>query len=83
MTPACLMHGSCLRTFLAQQDGVQQLWPRRLSLTQPHDDFNLDELLSDLATIARMIRCQNLVYLVESLTDKSLIKGLDVAKEAA
>ena len=56
MTPACLMHGSCLRTFLAKQDGVQQLWPLRLSLTRPHDDFNFEELLSDLITIARMIR---------------------------
>ena len=56
------MHGfTCLRTFLAQQDGVQQdgvqqLWPLRLSLTRPHDDFNFEELLSDLVTIARMIR---------------------------
>ena len=57
MTPACLMHGfTCLRTFLAKQDGVQQLWPLRLSLTRPHDDFNFEELLSDLITIARMIR---------------------------
>ena len=57
MTPACLMHGfTCLRTFLAKQDGVQQLWPLRLSLTRPHDDFNFEELLSDLTTIARMIR---------------------------
>ena len=54
---ACLMHGfTCLRTFLAKQDGVQQLWPLRLSLTRPHDDFNFEELLSDLVTIARMIR---------------------------
>ena len=57
MTPACLMHGfTCLRTFLAKQDGVQQLWPLRLSLTRPHDGFNFEELLSDLITIARMIR---------------------------
>ena len=56
MTPACLMHGSCLRTFLAKQDGVQQLWPLRLRLTRPHDDFNFEELLSGLTTIARMIR---------------------------
>ena len=56
MTPACLMHGfTCLRTFLEKQDGVQQLWPLRLSLTRPHDDFNFEELLSDLTTIARMI----------------------------
>ena len=26
------------------------------SLTRPHDDFNFEELLSDLITIARMIR---------------------------
>ena len=51
------MHGfTCLRTFLAKQDGVQQLWSLRLSPTQPHDDFNFEELLSDLATIALMIR---------------------------
>ena len=36
------------------QDGVQQLWPLRLSLTRPHDDFNFEELLSDLITIARI-----------------------------
>ena len=55
--PACLMHGfTCLRTFLEKQDGVQQLWPLRLSLTRPHDDFDFEELLSDLITIARMIR---------------------------
>ena len=41
---------------MAKQDGVQQLWPLRLSLTRPHDDFNFEELLSDLITIARMIR---------------------------
>ena len=52
------MHGfTILRAFLAkqdgvQQDGVQQLWPLRLSLTRPHDDYNFEELLSDLATIA-------------------------------
>ena len=56
MTPACLMLGSCLRTFLEKQDGVQQLWPLRLSLTRPHDDFDFEELLSGLITIARMIR---------------------------
>ena len=57
MTPACLMHGfTFLRTFLAQQDGVRHLWPLRLSLTRPHDDFNFEELLSDLITIALMIR---------------------------
>ena len=57
MTPACLTHGfTCSRIFLAQQDGVQQLWPLRLSLTRPHDDFNFEELLSDLTTIARIIR---------------------------
>ena len=57
MTPASLMHGfTCLRTFLVKQDGVQQLWPLRLSLTRPNDDFNFEELLSDLTTIARMIR---------------------------
>ena len=51
------MHGfTCLKTFLAQQDGVQQLWPLGLSLTRSYyDDFNFGELLSDLATIARMI----------------------------
>ena len=55
--PACLMHGfTCLRTFLSKQDGVQQLWPLRPSLTRPHDDFNFEELLSDLTTIVRMIR---------------------------
>ena len=47
---------TCLRTFVAKQDGVQQLWPLRLSLTRPHNDFNFKELLSDLITIARMIR---------------------------
>ena len=41
---------------MAKQDGVQQLWPLKLSLTQPHDDFNFEELLSDLITIAWMIR---------------------------
>ena len=57
MTPACLMHVfTCLRIFLAKQDGVQQLWPLRLSPTRPHDDFNFEELLSDLITTARMIR---------------------------
>ena len=57
MTPACLMHGfTCLKTFLAKQDGVQQLWPQRLSPTRSHGDFNFEELLSDLNTIARMIR---------------------------
>ena len=57
MTPACLMHGfTCLRTFLAKQDGVQQLWPLRLSPTRPQDDlFHFEELLCDLITIARMI----------------------------
>ena len=51
------MHGfTCLRTFLSKQDGVQQLWPLRPSLTRPHDDFNFEELLSDLITIARLIR---------------------------
>ena len=57
MTPACLMHGfTSLRTFLAKQDGVQQLWPLKLSLTRPHEDFNFGVLLTDLITIARMIR---------------------------
>ena len=57
MTPVCLMHGfTCLRTFLAQQDEVQQVWRLRLSLTRPHDVVNFEELLSDLITIARMIR---------------------------
>ena len=56
MTPACLMHGSCLRTFLAKQDGVQQLWPLKLSPTRPYDYFNFEELLSDLITIAPVIR---------------------------
>ena len=57
MTPACLMHAfTCLRTFWAHQDGVQQLLPLKLILTRPHDDFNFEELLSDLTTIARMIR---------------------------
>ena len=56
MTPACLMYDfTCLRTFMAKQDGVQQLWLLRLSPTLPHDDFNFEELLSDLITIARMI----------------------------
>ena len=57
MTPACLMHGfTCLRTFVAKQDGVQQLWPLRLNLTRPYDDFNFEELLSGLLiTIAWMI----------------------------
>ena len=41
---------------MAKQDGVQQLWPLRLSPTRPHDDFNFEELLSALTTIARMIR---------------------------
>ena len=41
---------------MAKQDGVQQLWPLKLSLTRPQDDFNFEELLSDLTTIARMIR---------------------------
>ena len=51
------MHGfTCLRTFLAKQDGVQQLLPLMLSPTRPHDDFNFEELLSYLITIARMIR---------------------------
>ena len=31
------------------------IWPLRLSLTRPHDDFNFEELLSDLTTIARTI----------------------------
>ena len=57
MTPACLIHGfTCLRTFLAQQDGIQQLWPPRLSPTRPNDNFNFEELLSELTTIAWMIR---------------------------
>ena len=30
--------------------------PLRLSLTRSHDDFSFEELLSDLITIARMIR---------------------------
>ena len=38
-----------------KQQGIRQLWPVRLSLTQPFDDFNFEELLSDLTTIARMI----------------------------
>ena len=44
------MHGFMfLRTSLAKQDGVQQLWPLSLSLTQPYyDDFNFEELLSNL-----------------------------------
>ena len=57
MTPVCLMHGfTCLRTLLAQRDGVQQLWPLGLiGPTRPHDDFNFEELLSELISIARMI----------------------------
>ena len=55
-------HDSCLpyaRLHVLESllwDGVQQLWPLRLSLTRLHDDFNLEELLSDLTTIAGMIR---------------------------
>ena len=41
---------------MAKQDGEQQLWPLRLNLTRPDDDFNFEELLSDLTKIARMIR---------------------------
>ena len=52
ITPACLMH--CC-THVLDLLGVQQLWPLRLSSTWPYDDFNYEELLSDLITIARMI----------------------------
>ena len=56
---SCLSHARphVLENLLGKnQDGVQQLWPLRLSLTRPHDAFNFEELLSELFTIARMIR---------------------------
>ena len=56
-TLACLMHCfTSLIIFLTKQDGVQQLQPLKLSPTRPYyDDFNFEELLSDLTMIARMI----------------------------
>ena len=49
----CLLHGlTCTRS----QYGARQLWPVRLSPTRPLEVIEFEELLSELITMARMLR---------------------------
>ena len=51
--PSCLLHGlTCTRS----QYGARQLWPVRLSPTRPQEVIDIEELLSELITMARMLR---------------------------
>ena len=51
--PSCLLHGlTCTRS----QYGARQLWPVRLSPTRPQEVIDFEELLSELITMARMLR---------------------------
>ena len=53
--PSCLLHGfTCTRS----QHGARQLWPVRLSPTRPQEVIDFEELLSELITMARMLRPQ-------------------------
>ena len=51
--PGCLLHGlTCTRS----QYGARQLWSVRLSPTRPQEVIDLEELLSEVITTARMLR---------------------------
>ena len=51
--PSCLLHGlTCTRS----QHGARQLWSVRLSPTRPQEVIDFEELLSELITMARMLR---------------------------
>ena len=51
--PSCLLHGlTCTRS----QYDAKQLWPVRLSPTRPQEVIDFEELLSELITMARMLR---------------------------
>ena len=53
VAPSCLLHGlTCARS----QYGARQLWPVRLSPTRPQEVIDFEELLSELITMARMLR---------------------------
>ena len=51
--PSCLLHGlTCTRS----EYGARQLWPVRLSPTRPQEFIDFEDLLSELITMARMLR---------------------------
>ena len=58
MTPACLMHDfHVLENLLGNAEwSPAAMAAEAYSPTRPHDDFNFEELLSDLITIARIFR---------------------------
>ena len=51
--PSCLLHG--LMCAISQY-GARQLWPVRRNPTRPQEVIDFEELLSELITMARMLR---------------------------
>ena len=66
---SCLLHDlTCTRS----QYGARQLWPVRLSPTRPLEVIDFEELLSELITMARMLR----PHLESSLVSALLTYGV-------